>query len=178
MVFVARALTPEQVEAASADAGLLGRLVFDDAEDASGPDESDCGQEACGSCHGAPSVDLDKSWHGIHFLLTGTVWDCSTPLGMAILGGRPIGEDNGYGPARLLEGDTVKAVAEALSVVDHQVLRHRFDPLEFQRAEIYPDGIWDEEDILEEYLLPNLRMLTQFYGDAAAHGSAVLQALV
>jgi hypothetical protein len=72
MVFAARTLTSEQVEAVSINSELLDRLVFDDSQDASGPNESDRGQDMGGSWQGAAFVDLDKSWHGVHFLLTGT----------------------------------------------------------------------------------------------------------
>ncbi len=50
-------------------------------------------------------LDLDKAWHGLHWLLTGTADDTDTPAGQAILGGTEIGEDKGYGPSRLLRPD-------------------------------------------------------------------------
>lgn len=54
-----------------------------------------------------PELDLDKTWHGIHYLLTGTAWEISAGADAAILGGDDIGEDNGYGPPRLLRGPNV-----------------------------------------------------------------------
>src|SRR3712207_3831611 len=48
-------------------------------------------------------IDLDKAWHGIHFLLTGTAWEGQEPLCYLLVGGEYIGdEDVGYGPARVL----------------------------------------------------------------------------
>ncbi len=44
------------------------------------------------------TLDLDKMWHGAHWILTGTAWDAAGPLGQVILGGEEIGEDGGYGP--------------------------------------------------------------------------------
>lgn len=49
------------------------------------------------------SVDLGKAWHGIHWLLTGSPDSTDDVTSEAILGGQPVGEDLGYGPARLLD---------------------------------------------------------------------------
>ena len=46
-------------------------------------------------------VDLDKAWHGVHWLLTGSAEESSGPASDAILGGEPVGEDLGYGPAQI-----------------------------------------------------------------------------
>src|SRR5271163_2074263 len=47
-------------------------------------------------------LTLEKSWHCLHYLLTGTAWETGTVLGKTILGGTEIGPDMGYGPARYL----------------------------------------------------------------------------
>lgn len=65
---------------------------------------------------------------GVHYLLTGTAWDESTMLGKAIMGGSEVGEDLGYGPARLLPASVVKRVAAALDAVNDADLRRRFKP--------------------------------------------------
>jgi hypothetical protein len=36
-------------------------------------------------------LDLDKTWHAIHFLLTGDPWEGEPPLRNAVLGGTPLG---------------------------------------------------------------------------------------
>ena len=122
------------------------------------------------------SVDLDKAWHGLHWLLTGTAWDTDTPAGQAILGGRDVGEDNGYGPSRLLEPDGVRAVAAALAALDADALAARMDRPAMEAADIYPQ-IWDEDDVFESYLRPAYEDLRGFYARAAAEGAAVLQSL-
>ena len=53
-------------------------------------------------------LDVDKSWHAIHFVLTGQVWDAPDDelLSHVVMGGQPLEDmDMGYGPARLLERD-------------------------------------------------------------------------
>lgn len=179
MVFLARALQPDELRAVLADPESIEDLLweedFDDDDEDDDPDAS--GERASGLAPDPErTVDLDKSWHGVHFLLTGTDWDASTPLGMAVLGGRPVGEDLGYGPPRLLEAAEVQAVAQALAQVDQDTLARDYAPARFVQADIYPQ-IWDEEDVLVEYLLPNLRKLTDFYARASAREEAVVLAL-
>ena len=60
------------------------------------------------------ATDVDKAWHGIHYMLTEGDDDSRSPVSNAVLGGRPVGEDLGYGPARILEPAEVKAIADAL----------------------------------------------------------------
>jgi hypothetical protein len=160
MILEGRALTGEQVEAVSTDSTKIEDLLFVDDRGDGSPDES--------------IVDLDKSWHGLDFLLNGA--DTATPLRLAILGGRPVGADNGHGPARLLEAGEVRVVAAALAAVDTEQLRQRYDPLEFEKQVIYPAGIW-AADTFDDYLLPNLNRLKDFYAAAAGSGAAVVLAL-
>ncbi|MFC3742616.1 YfbM family protein [Paractinoplanes deccanensis] len=121
-------------------------------------------------------IDLDKSWHGIHYLLTGTAWEITEGAGSAILGGTEVGDDNGYGPPRLLQPGEVKTVAAALETVRPASLRARWDPAALAEAEIYPQ-YWDPTDF-DSYLEPNFTALRDFYRTAAARDQAVLLAIV
>ena len=117
-------------------------------------------------------LDLDKAWHGIHYLLTGSAWEIPPGVGEAVLGGEPIGEDAGYGPPRLLGADRVQVVAAALREVTAETLGVRFDPGALLAAEIYPQ-VWDEDDFAS-YLLPNFLSLRDFYLTAAERNADVL----
>ena len=107
------------------------------------------------------SVDLDKAWHGIHWLLTGAEGPTADVPSEAIFGGDPFGEDLGYGPGRLLPAERVIAVAAALRDLDSDTLRTRMDPAAMTTAGIYP-GIWDEEDVFEDELAPAYEDLRRF----------------
>ena len=139
-------------------------------------------------------VDVDKAWHGIHWLLTGSPDDRPPaprkrglfrrsapepdPAGaewLAVLGGEPVGDDNGS--VRLLTPEQVAAVAAVLAPLDRDALGGRVDLLAMEAAELYPD-IWGEEDVYEEYLGPNYEVLRDFYLRAAAEGSAVLLSIM
>jgi hypothetical protein len=90
-------------------------------------------------------IDLDKSWHGIHYLLTKTGWEGEPPLNFLILGGEEVGSiDVGYGTARAFRSDEVSRIHEALQHIDGETLRSRFDPADMMGLEIYPE-IWDRD---------------------------------
>ena len=121
-------------------------------------------------------LDLDKSWHGLHWLLTGDVWGGAFPLGAAILRGEDVGPDLGMGPARFVTPEEVVRVAAALEAISEEELTRRYDPVTMTALKIYP-AIWEDEGsgALVDYLLPYFRQLVRFYADAAQRGDAVLQ---
>lgn len=111
-------------------------------------------------------ADLDKAWHGLHFLFTGTAWEGDEPECYLLRGGQEIGdEDVGYGPARALQPEQVRRFAEYLGSISHEDLRRRYDPPKMSELEIYPD-IWSrdsgEENVEWEYLLENFDTLREF----------------
>ena len=96
-------------------------------------------------------TDLDKSWHGIHYLLTKTAWEGDPPLNFLLLGGTEVGSiDVGYGTARAIDSGTVAEIDRELAKIDRDFLERQFDPAEMTRLGIYPE-IWernsDEDDM-------------------------------
>lgn len=177
LIFWARPVPADELAALRAErAAVDDRPLGEDEEDGEvdllGEDED----VLAGDDHGSPpgAITLDKAWHGLHFLLTGTAWDTSTVLGQAVLGGtaRWSPDDDPAAP-RLLEPDVVAAVADALARVSDDELRRRFDPAALQQADVHP-GIWHEAAVLDTYLLPHLASLRRLYTTAAAHGQGVL----
>jgi uncharacterized protein DUF1877 len=110
-------------------------------------------------------VDLDKSWHGIHFLLTGSAEEGEEPLCYLIKGGEDIGYgDDDYAPPRALRPNQIADWANALSAISSDDLRKRYDTKAMMEVEIYPT-IWDritEEDGYPGYLLENYEWLRSF----------------
>lgn len=73
-----------------------------------------------------PELDLGKSWHALHYPLTGTAWEIGdAAASTAILGGDEVGEDSGYGPARVLGPESVRAIAADLDAIDIDTLHMR-----------------------------------------------------
>jgi hypothetical protein len=121
-------------------------------------------------------IDLDKAWHGIHYLLTGQADGGELPQSLAVVGGEEFGPEVGYGPARFLTAPEVKSVAAVLANLPAQSLASRFDPNDMAAKQIYPDGIWvrDGKEALD-YVLDNYQQLKTFYREAAERGDAVIQ---
>lgn len=121
-------------------------------------------------------IDLDKAWHGVHYLLTGLTQGGPEPYSLAVFGGKEFGPEVGYGPARFLTAEQVARVAQALSKLPAQALAERFNPPDMQAKGIYPDVIWvrDKEESLD-YALEGYERLQVFYRDAASRGEAVIQ---
>lgn len=122
-------------------------------------------------------LELDKAWHGLHYILSGTVEPGESLLSRAVLGGTEIGDDfSGDGPARCFTSAEVGDLAALLG--DPAVAAEaaaRYDTARMTELQIYPFG-WDEDD--REWLLSALRDLRGFYADAAGKGSAVVTCLV
>ena len=124
-----------------------------------------------------PYLDLDKSWHAIHYLLTGSAWEGEPPLSYLLIGGEEVGDiDVGYGPARVLRPDEVRTFDGALSSISADDLRRRFDPKAMMKEDIYPN-IWDrdlQQDDVLGYVLDNYQGLQAFVHDASAKGKGLL----
>jgi hypothetical protein len=102
----------------------------------------------------APSVSLEKAWHGLHYLMTGSAWEGDGPLSFLLQGGEALAdEDEEDGPPRLLSPAEVQELDAALTPLTEDALWSRFDPEAMEADDIYPN-IWDEaeEDLKEEYL--------------------------
>lgn len=120
------------------------------------------------------TLDIDKSWHAIHFLLNDSPWDGEYPLVCVVLGGESIGDqDVGYGPARFLTSPQVKDVANAIGQIDAWELLDKFDSEQLNDAEIYPHGWRDapkERDYIRQYYLS----LAEFFRAAADADDAMI----
>jgi len=121
-------------------------------------------------------VDLDKAWHGIHYLLTGEADGGDPPLSLAVFGGEEFGPEVGYGPARFLTAAQVAQISHALEAVTVDSLSAKFNPSDMGRKQIYPDEIWtrDGQEALQ-YLLHYYPQLVAFYRGAAGRGEAAIQ---
>jgi hypothetical protein len=121
-------------------------------------------------------IDLDKAWHGVHYLLTGEAYGGQEPESLAVVGGEEFGPEVGYGPARFLTVEQVTKVASALSALTPEILESRFNPKDMEAKDIYPGIIWvrDGKEALD-FVLEGYQQLQVFYRDAASRGEAVVQ---
>jgi len=124
-------------------------------------------------------LSLDKAWHGVHYLLSGSPEPTAAPLGQAVLGGTEIGDDfSGYGEARVFDPSQVAEISEALAAPEtERAVVERYDPARMSELQIYPFG-WEDEEDNRDWVLVSFRDLRGFYADAAANGWAIVTCLV
>lgn len=155
-------LTPSELDGVIADPAAVESMLY--------PEE--------GECDGL--IDIDNTWHAIHFILTGSQWEGAPPLANLILGGAEIGGDVGYGSARYLTATQVSEVAEAIKDIGPQQIAERFSRQHLLENEIYPD-IWGSDEETDEelvaYIVGWYTVLHEYWLRAASKGNAMLKFL-
>jgi len=123
----------------------------------------------------AEQFDVDKAWHGIHFLLTGSDWEGDGPLAFILHGGREIKEDLGYGPLHGFTSAEVKEISKALDGLNVPALHEKADPAQFTTNEIYPE-IWATQPKEEciGYVTESLKELREFVRKTAQSNRALI----
>lgn len=120
-------------------------------------------------------IDIDKSWAGILFLLTGqNLETLSHPMGRVLFSGQSIDEDQdlGYGPGQYLTPEQVKEVDTELSKITVMELTKKFDPKRMTELGIYPN-CWEEEGMWD-YLLVYFKEVQVTYSTAAKNNEAII----
>jgi len=191
MTWSARAIDPALIGALKSNTDLLRSTLFGDESDLAADLPADGGRVNLSNGNladrlaaweqkraaevGDTAVELDKAWHGIHYLLAGSADPTGSVASNAIMGGDAIGPDDGYGPARVLMPAMVRKIAKLLAATTPEILARRFDPKAMTRARIYPDVIWEREGAQAlDYLLDYYKQLVAFYARAASRGQAVI----
>ena len=116
------------------------------------------------------SLSLDKSWHGLHFLLIGHAYGGEPPLAWAVRGNSEycVGDSGGY-----VSASDAAAVASALATLDEEAILQRMHATGEQTRELYNAGDWSDPFVRGHYL-SLFHELREFYAEAARRGTAVL----
>jgi hypothetical protein len=128
---------------------------------------------------GPVRLDLEKAWHGVHYLLCGSPEPGESLLSQVVMGGAPLNEDEeglaGYGPARYFVAMQVEAMARELNRpgLDAEA-EERFDAARMSQLNVYPG--WQAMD--RAWAMEGVRNLRAFFTDAAQRGRAVVTSLV
>ncbi|HSP15842.1 MAG TPA: YfbM family protein [Thermoanaerobaculia bacterium] len=112
-------------------------------------------------------IGLEKTWHALHFLFTGTAEGGDPPACFLMSGG--LGLSTGDTEAHALSPLQVEAFRRFVHGISEEQLRARYDPKRMTELHIYPEIIWqrDGEEALE-YVLEYHQQLWSFLRDAAA----------
>ena len=125
--------------------------------------------------HSDHVVDIEKGWHGLHFLFTGTAFEGDEPACFLVRGGEDIGDE---GHVRMLTVEQTQRFSEFLATHTREQLAGRYNPRRMTELEIYPDAIWlraaPPEDSPLEWLLECFTNVQRFVAGAAAAGERVV----
>lgn len=117
-------------------------------------------------------LGLEKSWHCLHYLFSGKVWETGkAPIEKAILGGAEIPDTEGimgYGPVRYLEDGEVKKIRAALDNYPIKSAVSKYDPRAAKAAKIYSPNHSPEE------IVHYFSLMRNYYREAAAKNHAML----
>ena len=129
----------------------------------------------------AYSMDIDKAWGGILYLLTGKAFASGTPedevdsLNRIFFSAQFFDEDMdvGYGPAHYLTPEQVAGIHRKIASLTEADLKARYNPEAMcEEEELYPSLDWNEEDF--EYLYSHFQALQSFFATAASRGEAII----
>jgi hypothetical protein len=126
-----------------------------------------------------PTLDLQKSWHILHYLFTGHV-DASNAPGDGLMTGESLGEDVGYGPPRLHDAAAVRGFAGFLQAQAVERLQARVNFAEMNRLGVYglPGGGGMSEaefaDDVRGEVTAYFPPLRDYVGRMAAKGNGLL----
>lgn len=119
-------------------------------------------------------MDVDKAWHGLHYLLTGTADEGDPPACYLVHGGEEVrGVEVGYGAARVIRPAQVRDFARFLTPITRDGLLEDYDAGEMRELDIYPD-IWDDEEGAREYLWEHFQLMRVFVATAAERGEGLV----
>ncbi|WP_109435327.1 YfbM family protein [Aquimarina sp. AU119] len=123
------------------------------------------------------NLDLDKSWEGIQYLLTGKgMAELEEPniLTRAFFSFQILDEeqDLGYGPAQYLTSEQVIETNSELQKLDIDKLKNKVSGTDMIEKGIYPE-IWTESEAIE-FLFDNFKDFLDFYKKASENNEAIL----
>ena len=123
-------------------------------------------------------LDLDKSWDGINYILTGNIVGAienePNELQRALFSFQIIDEeqDLGYGPAHYLNPSQVKATNSELEKITDGLLKSKINGSTMNEIGIYPE-IWMESES-REFLIESFKAFKAFYKKASENNEAII----
>ena len=129
----------------------------------------------------AYSMDIDKAWGGILYLLTGKAFasgsleDEVDSLNRIFFSAQFFDEDMdvGYGPAHYLTPEQVAGINRKIASLTEADLKARYNPEAMNKEKkLYPSLDWNEK--IFDYLYFHFQALQSFFATAASRGEAIV----
>ena len=188
MIYVLRRATPNQLAMLRARPMLVERFLFDEpreaAVEATGLMDQlrtafkfSTRQEPIGGVReDGDEAYLEKSWHLMHFLLTGSCEGTGEATSFLAEDWPELGDvEVGWGRAWTIDPEAIRRFHAALSAVEDDQLCARFDTEEMKAQDIYlGDAFEGDERRGCNYVLHYLAILRTFVAEASARGCGAI----
>jgi Domain of unknown function (DUF1877) len=120
------------------------------------------------------SLDFDKEWHAVHFLLTKSGGATDNPLSLLIGNHPEVGPDHGYGAAWLAPAEALAAFHDALAIESNEALVAAYDSAAMVAEDVYiAETLHEEGEEALGFLLQHVDRLRVFAARGKAAGSAM-----
>jgi hypothetical protein len=120
-------------------------------------------------------IDLDKAWHIVHFLLTGTADKVPAPAGALLNDSQPITkEDICLGPPWALLPAEAKKFAAIVAALTPDEVEQRLDLAAMKSAKVYLAEEMRDIQELRSYALHHLAALRSFMATASDNDQGVI----
>ena len=129
----------------------------------------------------AYSMDIDKAWGGILYLLTGKAFASGSPedevdsLNRIFFSAQLFDEDMdvGYGPAHYLTPEQVAGIHRKIASLTEAELKARYNPEAMNKEKkLYPSLDWNEK--IFDYLYFHFQALQSFFATVASRGESIV----
>jgi len=126
-----------------------------------------------------PELDLDKSWHILHYIFTGDIGPVGAPGDLLMTGDDMGGDTTGYGPPRLHDPEATRRFAEFLQRLDLETLQDRANREAMTAAGVYalpmgPGAEAEFETGLRRVISSYFPLLLDYVVEAARKGNGLL----
>ena len=119
------------------------------------------------------TLDIDKTWHILHFIFNGNSWGNSESVFKNCVLGEDIIVQEEF-PVSKISPDEVKTISKALQPIDENTLKERFDIEELLANDIYPVMDGEDEEELFDYVSGYFKDWKNFFQKAALENQAVV----
>lgn len=121
-------------------------------------------------------IDVDKSWHAIHFTLTGKAYDVcnSNPLSKVVLGGNFVNNKNIYSPVLYITPEEVKTTYKSMEKIDESYFRMKFNMKNMIKNKVYPVMKELEKESFFKYVWGGFQLIKAFFRVASKNNYYIL----
>lgn len=153
--------------------GMIGKFMAVDYQDL---EAILSGEESILSLENELTVDIDKAWQAIGYLVCGSLFDTDdAPMCYVVpmMGENVIESEMDFG-AFYLTAEQVREAYDYLLILDEAAIKASYDFEAMVQDEVYPISEEEDKDEFFQYIYHHFLNLKSFYKSAAQEGKAII----